>query len=119
MAKYTNPTENFVSESGRSQQLSLEGEPLRLDFAAHLGFVGKNRVEFSPREWALICYFDAHRSEALSYDTIRRNVFHNLELRKNTVVVHVLRINKKLKTADCCQRIEAVLGFGYRFMSGN
>lgn len=103
-----------ASPSGLSR--ALESGALRVDVDAREARVHDQRLDLTPREFDLLAFLVRHPGRVLSRDELLRKVWgYDYVGETRTVDVHVRRLRAKL--GDAADRIETVLGSGYKFVS--
>jgi two-component system OmpR family response regulator/two-component system response regulator MprA len=97
----------------------LRDGPLRLDPAAQSCTYDGDAVNLTPTEFDLLTYLMARRGQALSRDTIHRDVWgHDFDRGTNLIDVYVNYVRRKLDEVGCpSPPIETVRGVGYRYTS--
>lgn len=94
----------------------LRDGPLRVDPAAQTCTYDGEDVPLTPTEFDLLVYLMARRGQALSRETIHRDVWgHDFERGTNLIDVYVNYVRRKLKEVGCPSPIETVRGVGYRY----
>ncbi len=100
------------------QPEGLRDGPLVLDPAAQTCMYDGQKVSLTPTEFDLLAYLMARRGQALSRDTIHRDVWgHEFDRGTNLIDVYVNYVRRKLDEAGCPSPIETVRGVGYRYTS--
>lgn len=103
-----------ASPSGLSR--ALEAGDLRVDVEAREARLHDQRLDLTPREFDLLAFLVRHPGRVLSRDELLRKVWgYDYVGETRTVDVHVRRLRAKL--GDAADRIETVLGSGYKFVS--
>ncbi|MGI9604950.1 MAG: response regulator transcription factor [Acidimicrobiales bacterium] len=101
------PHESSVLEVGR----------LTLDTARHEASVDGDRIELTPKEFALLRYFMTHAGAVLSQEHLLEHVWdENADPFTNTVRVTVGTLRRKLEAGGGASLIETVIGSGYRLV---
>jgi len=96
----------------------LRDGPLALDPAAQTCTYEDEEVSLTPTEFDLLAYLMARRGQALSRDTIHRDVWgHEFDRGTNLIDVYVNYVRRKLDDVGCPSPIETVRGVGYRYTS--
>jgi two-component system OmpR family response regulator/two-component system response regulator MprA len=96
----------------------LRDGPLKVDPAARTCTYDGAEVPLTPTEFDLLTYLMARRGQALSRDTIHRDVWgHDFDRGTNLIDVYVNYVRRKLEEAGCPPPIETVRGVGYRYTS--
>lgn len=96
----------------------LQDGPLRVDPAAQACTYDGEEVSLTPTEFDLLAYLMARRGQALSRDTIHRDVWgHDFDRGTNLIDVYVNYVRRKLDDAGCPSPIDTVRGVGYRYTS--
>lgn len=89
---------------------------LKVDFKKRLVTVSGKKVELTPREYDLLCFFIERRGEALSRDTIRKNVWKSSQLYSwsRVIDVHIQHLRHKIEKDPANPRyIVTLAGAGY------
>jgi len=90
---------------------------LGLDAARHEAHRNDQRLDLTPKEFALLRYFMLHPSEVLTPERLLEHVWdERADPFTNTVRVTVSNLRRKLAGAGSGQPIETVVGVGYRLM---
>ena len=96
----------------------LRDGSLRVDPAAQACTYDGEEVSLTPTEFDLLAYLMARRGQALSRDTIHRDVWgHDFDRGTNLIDVYVNYVRRKLDDVGCPSPIETVRGVGYRYTS--
>jgi two-component system OmpR family response regulator/two-component system response regulator MprA len=111
--------EALLRRVGRAEQTDpLRDGPLVLDPAARTCRYDDKEVPLTPTEFDLLTYLMARRRQALSRDTIHRDVWgHDFDRGTNLIDVYVNYVRRKLEEVGCPSPIETVRGVGYRYTS--
>lgn len=97
---------------------TLQDGPLQVDPAARTCTYDGAEVPLTPTEFDLLTYLMARRGQALSRDTIHRDVWgHDFDRGTNLIDVYVNYVRHKLDEVGCPSPIETVRGIGYRYTS--
>jgi len=91
---------------------------LKVNFKKRLVTVAGKKVDLTPKEYELLCFFIAHRGEILTRDKIRKNVWKGAELYSwsRVIDVHVQHLRQKIeKDPSNPKYIHTVPGVGYKF----
>lgn len=100
------------------QQDAFRDGPLKVDPAARICTYAGEEVSLTPTEFDLLTYLMARRGQALSRDTIHRDVWgHDFDRGTNLIDVYVNYLRRKLEAVGCPPPIETVRGVGYRYTS--
>ncbi len=92
---------------------------LGLDAARHEAHRNDQRLDLTPKEFALLRYFMLHPSEVLTPERLLEHVWDDrADPFTNTVRVTVSNLRRKLAEAGSGQPIETVVGVGYRLTEG-
>ena len=105
------------SASGPTEE-EVTIDKLKVNFKKRLVTVGGRKIDLTPREYELLCFFIAHRGEVLSRDKIRKNVWKGAELYSwsRVIDVHVQHLRQKIeKDPSNPKYIHTVPGVGYTF----
>lgn len=101
-----------------SQTKTLQDGPLVVDPSAKTCTYDGEEVSLTPTEYDLLVYLMARRGQALSRDTIHREVWgHDFDRGTNLIDVYVNYVRRKLDDVGCPSPIETVHGVGYRYTS--
>lgn len=93
----------------------IETGPLRIDSNAREVRLGEEKLDLTPREFDLLAFFVRHPGRVLSREELLRKVWgYDYVGETRTVDVHVRRLRAKL--GDEAERVETVLGSGYKFV---
>jgi two-component system OmpR family response regulator/two-component system response regulator MprA len=96
----------------------LSDGPLEVDPAARTCTYDGSEVPLTATEFDLLSYLMARRGQALSRETIHRDVWgHDFDRGTNLIDVYVNYVRRKLDEAGCPSPIETVRGVGYRYTS--
>jgi DNA-binding response OmpR family regulator len=88
---------------------------LHLDAARHEARSNDQRLDLTPKEFALLRYFMLHPSEVLTPERLLEHVWDDrADPFTNTVRVTVSNLRRKLADAGSGQPIQTVVGVGYR-----
>ncbi|MBI4847836.1 MAG: response regulator transcription factor [Nitrospirae bacterium] len=91
---------------------------IKIDFKKHLVTVSGRKIDLTPKEFELLCFFTNHRGEALSRDTIRKSVWKGSQIYSwsRVIDVHIQHLRQKIeKDPSNPQYILTVPGAGYMF----
>ena len=91
---------------------------LRVDFKKRLVSVAGKKIDLTPKEYDLLCFFICHRGEAVSRDTIRKNIWKGSQIYSwsRVIDVHIQHLRQKIEKDPSNPRyIITVPGAGYRF----
>jgi DNA-binding response OmpR family regulator len=91
---------------------------IKIDFKKRLVTISGKKVELTPKEYELLCFFIANRGEALSRETIRKNLWKGSHIYSwsRVIDVHVQHLRGKIeKDPSNPKYIITVPGSGYRF----
>jgi DNA-binding response OmpR family regulator len=91
---------------------------LRVDFKKQIVTVGGRKVDLTPKEYKLLCFFINHRGEVLSRETIRKSVWKDTQIYSwsRVIDVHIQHLRQKIeKDPSNPEYIITVPGAGYRF----
>jgi len=92
---------------------------LGLDAARHEAHRNEQRLDLTPKEFALLRYFMLHPSEVLTPERLLEHVWdERADPFTNTVRVTVSNLRRKLAGTGPGQPIETVVGVGYRLAEG-
>ena len=94
----------------------LNHGPLTIDTVAHTCTCAGEPMDLTPKEFDLLAYFMAHPNQALSRETIHRDVWgHDFDRGTNLIDVYVAYVRTKLDDAHCEHHVDTVRGVGYRY----
>lgn len=88
---------------------------LILNAASYEGFVGKQPLELTTKEFQVLYYFAQNQNLVLTKTQIYEAVWKNTFIDESTVTVYINRIRDKLKKFDL-DYIKTVWGAGYKFV---
>jgi DNA-binding response OmpR family regulator len=91
---------------------------IRVDFKKHIVTVSGKKVNLTPKEYDLLCFFISHRGEAVSREMIRRNIWKDSKIYSwsRVIDVHIQHLRQKIeKDPSNPKYILTVSGAGYRF----
>ncbi len=91
---------------------------LKVDFKKRIVTVSEKKVGLTPKEYDLLCFFIAHRGEAVSRDLIRKHLWKDSSLYSwsRVIDVHIQHLRQKIEKDPSDPRfIVTVPGAGYRF----
>jgi DNA-binding response OmpR family regulator len=91
---------------------------IRVDFKKHIVTVSGKKVNLTPKEYDLLCFFISHRGEAVSREMIRRNIWKDSKIYSwsRVIDVHIQHLRQKIeKDPSNPKYIHTVPGAGYRF----
>ena len=92
---------------------------LGLDAARHEAHRNDQRLDLTPKEFALLRYLMLHPSEVLTPERLLEHVWDDrADPFTNTVRVTISNLRRKLAEAGTGQPIETVVGVGYRLVEG-
>lgn len=111
--------EALLRRVDRTEQTeTLRDGPLTVNPAAQTCTYEGEDVALTPTEFDLLAYLMARRGQALSRDTIHRDVWgHEFDRGTNLIDVYVNYVRRKLGEVGCPSPIETVRGVGYRYTS--
>ena len=90
-----------------------------LDAARHEAHRNEQRLDLTPKEFALLRYLMLHPSEVLTPERLLEHVWDDrADPFTNTVRVTISNLRRKLAEAGPGQPIETVVGVGYRLAEG-
>jgi DNA-binding response OmpR family regulator len=102
----------------RPRPTVLEAGDIRLDPATRRVWLRGDKVDLTPREFAILEYLMQHPDEVLSKGDIRSHVWDfDFDGDPNIVEVYVRRLRIKLPGQGDCPLIETVRGAGYRLVA--
>lgn len=91
---------------------------IKVDFKKRLVTVASKKVELTPREYDLLCFFMSCRGEVVSREKIRKNVWKESRIYSwsRVIDVHIQHLRQKIeKDPSNPKYIITVPGAGYRF----
>ncbi|MBI4827191.1 MAG: response regulator transcription factor [Nitrospirae bacterium] len=92
---------------------------LKVDFKKQIVTMAGERVELTPKEYKLLCFFINHRGEVLSRETLRKSVWKDTQIYSwsRVIDVHIQHLRQKIeKDLSTPEFIITVPGAGYRFI---
>jgi DNA-binding response OmpR family regulator len=109
--------EMMRAASGAPQDEALEVADLRLDAADHEATLKGQRLELTPKEFALLYLLLRHPGRVFSRAYLLDEIWgYSAEAYDRTVDTHVYRLRQKLGVgSEVARRIVAVRGVGYKF----
>ncbi len=105
-----------VSVPSKEEKVAIGS--LKIDFKKRLVTVEDKQVDLTPKEYDLLCFFISHRGEAVSRDTIRKNVWKGSQIYSwsRVIDVHIQHLRQKIeKDPSTPKYMITVPGAGYRF----
>jgi DNA-binding response OmpR family regulator len=91
---------------------------LSIDRSARTATVDGERVQFTNREFELLCALAERPNEAIPLRELHQRVWGLAELRGRTSDTHLSRIREKLRGAGSTVEIQGIRGFGPRLSPG-
>jgi DNA-binding response OmpR family regulator len=91
---------------------------IKVDFKKHTVAVSGKKVDLTPKEYEILCYFMNHRGEAINRETIRKNIWKESQIYSwsRVIDVHIQHLRQKIeKDPSDPKYIITVPGAGYRF----
>lgn len=91
---------------------------IKVDYKKRLVTVSGKKIDLTPKEYELLCFFINHRGEALSRATIRKAVWRGSQIYSwsRVIDVHIQHLRQKIeKDPSNPQYILTVPGAGYLF----
>lgn len=91
---------------------------IKVDFKKRLVTISNKKVDLTPREYDLLCFFISCRGEVISRDKIRKNVWKESKIYSwsRVIDVHIQHLRQKLERDPSNPKyIITVPGAGYRF----
>jgi DNA-binding response OmpR family regulator len=91
---------------------------IRVDFKKRIVTVSGKPVGLTPKEYNLLCFFIEHQGEAVSRETIRKNIWKGSQIYSwsRVIDVHIQHLRQKIeKDPSNPKYIITVPGAGYRF----
>jgi len=92
---------------------------IKINYKKRLVTVSRKKVDLTPKEYNLLCFLVNHRGEALSRDSIRKNIWKDSHIYSwsRVIDVHIQHLRQKIeKDPSKPKYIITVSGAGYRFM---
>jgi DNA-binding response OmpR family regulator len=92
---------------------------IKIDYKKRLVSVSGHNIDLTPKEYHLLCFLVSHRGEALSRETIRKNIWKDSHIYSwsRVIDVHIQHLRQKIeKDPAKPEYIITVSGAGYRFM---
>jgi DNA-binding response OmpR family regulator len=103
------------TERAEEEDETLEDGPIRVDVAARRVLLGGAEVGLTRKEFDLLVHMIRHRGRVLTRERLLERVWgYDYPGETRTVDVHIRRLRRKLGIA-AEERIETVVGVGYRF----
>jgi DNA-binding response OmpR family regulator len=104
----------LVRRSYRSKNRVIEVQDLRIDLAIQRVWRGREEIELTPREYALLEYLAMRNGQVASRTEIWEHVYEfNDELSSNVVDVYIGYLRKKIERAGKTPLIHTARGRGY------
>lgn len=104
----------ILRRSGNGQAEVLRVADLRIDASAHRAYRGEQRLDLTPKEFALLLFLARRSGEVLSRGLIAQNVWDmNFDSGTNVVDVHIRRLRAKMDDRFPVKLIRTVRGAGY------
>ncbi len=91
---------------------------LKVDFKKHLVTVSGKKIDLTPKEYDLLCFFLSRRGEAVSRELIRKHLWKDSSIYSwsRVIDVHIQHLRQKIEKDPSNPRyIITVPGAGYRF----
>jgi DNA-binding response OmpR family regulator len=92
---------------------------LRVDFKKQEVIISGKKIELTPKEYKLLCFFINNRGEVLDRETIRKNLWKESQIYSwsRVIDVHIQHLRQKIeKDPSNPKYILTVPGAGYRFI---
>ncbi|UCD34403.1 MAG: response regulator transcription factor [Nitrospiraceae bacterium] len=92
---------------------------LKVDFRKRIVSRAGRTIDLTPKEYDLLCFFVNHRGEAVSRETIRKQLWKGSQIYSwsRVIDVHIQHLRQKIeKDPSSPEYIITVPGAGYRFM---
>jgi len=92
---------------------------IKINYKKRLVTVSGKKIDLTPKEYNLLCFLVNHRGEALSRDSIRKNIWKDSHIYSwsRVIDVHIQHLRQKIeKDPSKPKYIITVSGAGYRFM---
>jgi two-component system OmpR family response regulator len=94
----------------------LRAGPVMLDTGAHVLRIGKERVELTAKEFAVLEYLLVNRGRLVTRSQILESVWdYDFDGGRNLIEVYVARLRRKIATAGGGDPIVTLRGAGYRY----
>lgn len=95
-------------------ETELRAADLRMDLAAHRAFRGREELDLTPKEFALLEYLLRHAGQVVTRTMIINHVWnYDFDPGTNVVDVHVRRLRLKVDEGRKVRLIHTVRGVGY------
>jgi len=91
---------------------------LQVDYKKRIVTVSGETVDLTPKEYSLLCFFIEHRGEAVSRETIRKNIWKGSKIYSwsRVIDVHIQHLRQKIEEDPSNpEYIITLPGAGYRF----
>jgi len=103
------------TERSEDEDETLEDGPIRVDVPARRVLLDGGEVSLTRKEFDLLVHMIRHRGRVLTRERLLERVWgYDYPGETRTVDVHIRRLRRKLGAA-AEERIETVVGVGYRF----
>jgi len=105
---------SLLRRRAKPLQAKLSADDLEMDRAAHRVTVAGRELELSPKEFALLEYFLAHKDEAVTRAALAEHVWDDsFDSLANVVDVTVHRLRKKIDGEGGGRLLHTLKGVGY------
>lgn len=94
-------------------------DDIEVDFKRQIVTVSGKKIELTPKEYKLLCFFINNRGEALDRETIRKSIWKDSQIYSwsRVIDVHIQHLRQKIeKDPSNPKYILTVPGAGYRFI---
>lgn len=91
---------------------------IKVDFKKRIVTVSNRKINLTPKEYDLLCFFISRRGEAVSREMIRRNIWKDSKIYSwsRVIDVHIQHLRQKIEKDPANPKyIITVPGAGYRF----
>jgi heavy metal response regulator len=92
----------------------IEVANLKLNMISHEAFRGNQKIELTPKEYALLEYFVLNKGQVLTRTMISEHVWdYNFDTMTNVIDVHINHLRNKIDRNFTPQLIHTIKGVGY------
>jgi DNA-binding response OmpR family regulator len=107
----------FDNQNDEQKPIVYTYANIRIEVFSRDVWVGSQKIELTPTEFSLMVYLIKNHTKALSRDELLRDVWkYDFDTDTRAADDVIKRLRKKLSAAGAEVRIEAVWGFGFRFV---
>lgn len=104
-------------DKGRTLESVLTYGDITINIDTRESFLGEEKLDLTPTEFALLAYFFEHKDRAISRDELLKNVWKfDFEVDSRATDDVIKRLRKKL--TNSIVKIESVWGFGFKLGMG-